>query len=276
MKCPKTVMGHAVTRYEALSGGDIGQAFRLFIDTGESFFCKQYHHDMIAEKEAAGLQELARCTALRIPRVIHAKGKTLILEYIQPQRPNKQFYARFGSAVAQLHRFSSQTFGFTHDNYIGATPQINTPEESWAFFFCEHRLAPQVKWAVSRGAGEALQRCFSAARSSIETLLSQVTEPPALLHGDLWGGNHCADEQGSPVLFDPAVYYGHREADLAMTSLFGQFPRAFYRAYEEHFPRDKNEAARRPIYQLYHILNHYNLFGGSYRTQALRVLQQFV
>ncbi|MGM0444639.1 MAG: fructosamine kinase family protein [Fibrobacterota bacterium] len=273
MKIPERVQGERVIRSTPLGGGDIGDSCRLETAGGASWFCKVYRRPGMAAAEAAGLQELSRCDSLRIPAVAEVTDHTLVLEFIHSGPRREGFYARFGRALAQMHGIQGDAFGFKEDNFIGETPQINRREESWVTFFCNHRLQYQVDLALKRGAGEQLRRLFDAAHPAIENLLQDAPEPPALLHGDLWGGNHLADQNGTPVLIDPAVYYGHREADLAMTSLFGSFPTSFYDAYEKTFPRAPGAAQREPIYKLYHILNHYNLFGGAYLSRALSILR---
>ena len=197
------------------------------------------------------------------------------------------FFEEFGRRFARLHEFRGPACGFPHDNYIGSTEQRNVPVqgswaesrdergEEWPRFFLEQRLQFQVRLAGARGHGGELERLLDHAEKRILELLATATEAPSLLHGDLWSGNYMADEEGAPCLIDPAVYYGHREADLAMTRLFGGFGEAFYRAYEEVLPLAPGQSDRLPIYQLYHVLNHLNLFGGGYYDQSRGILRRY-
>jgi fructosamine-3-kinase len=202
--------------------------------------------------------------------------------------PRKRgFFEEFGRRFAALHRHRGRACGFPQDNFIGSTPQLNQPLDGpwdgaaadngsgWPAFFLQRRLRFQARLAEGRGDGGELLRLLDRAESRIAVLLAGAIEPPVILHGDLWGGNYLVDERGEACLIDPAVYYGHREADLAMTRLFGGFDRAFYAAYEEALPLAAGHQERLPIYQLYHVLNHYNLFGGGYHDQSRRILRHY-
>jgi fructosamine-3-kinase len=211
----------------------------------------------------------------------------LVLEMIQ-QAPKKPGFAEsFGRSFARLHDHRGKAFGFAHDNFIGSTPQCNEPlsgawddieyedDSIWPEFFLQRRLRFQVRLAAKKGFGQELEQLLDRAETRIADLLGSATEPPSILHGDLWGGNFIVDDRGEACLIDPAVYYGHREADLAMTRLFGGFEPAFYRAYDEQLPLAPGHEDRLPIYQLYHILNHLNLFGGGYYAQSERILRHY-
>jgi fructosamine-3-kinase len=229
--------------------------------------------------EAQGLAELAAARALKVPRVLAhgaAAGTAfLALEWIAAVAPDARCEARLGAGLAALHGQHAARFGYGHDNFIGATPQENAWMDDWATFFREQRLRPQLARAAQRG--------FAAEVSGAERLLEVVpallagrTAAASLLHGDLWGGNWLAGEDGEPVLIDPAVYYGDREADLAMTTLFGGFGAAFYRAYEACAPRAPGWQVRTDLYNLYHVLNHANLFGGGYAHEARAMMERLL
>jgi len=211
--------------------------------------------------EADGLEALR--PHIRVPRVLDRgvkDGKAfLLLEQLDLERGGD--YAALGRMLAALHRQTGPRFGWHRDNYIGLSPQINGWRDNWAEFFRECRIRPQLELARSKG----FQLDFD---------LELDHQPqPSLLHGDLWNGNAGFTAEG-PVLFDPAVYYGDREADLAMTELFGGFPRAFYEAYNEVFPLPEGYERRKHVYNLYHLLNHLNIFGGSYLPQVQATLRR--
>ena len=248
---------------EPVAGGCIHDCFRVQIE-GRSFFLK-CNHAAQADNFAAEADGLAalRSNGMRAPEpVSHGTAGSkayLLLEYL-PLEGNRDF-AAMGRMLAQAHRKRGPRFGWHRDNFIGATPQRNGWSDDWAAFWREQRLQPQFELAKRYGfdlrlAGE---------------ILKDHRPKPALLHGDLWSGNAGFTKEG-PVVFDPAVYYGDREADLAMTELFGGFPKAFYAAYEEAYPLDSGYALRKHLYNLYHLLNHLNLFGAGYLAQVQRTL----
>ncbi len=264
--------GARVVAARPLSGGDIASAFRLELADGRQLFYKTAAGAMFPA-EARGLRELGRAGALRVPAVVAVADDFLALEAIRPGRRGPGFFEDFGRRFALLHRHSRSQFGFDEDNVIGATPQPNPSEPAgpgvWAAWYWEHRLRFQLELAERRGrASRSLSRAMARLEPRVEALLAGTDEPPSLLHGDLWGGNYLVGERGEPVLIDPAVYYGHREADLGMTLLFGGFEPSFYRAYQRAWPLVEGWRRRVPIYQLYHVLNHLNLFGGGYGQQA--------
>ncbi|MCB9643404.1 MAG: fructosamine kinase family protein [Myxococcales bacterium] len=274
-------MGAAVQEHHAVSGGCIADARCVRLVDGRSCFIKSMDGGQQPFlQEAHGLRELAKGGALRIPQVLHVEEDLLILEWLGQGRPKDGFMEILGRGLAQLHRVPSTAFGFYEDNFLGASPQLNTPQEtgmSWATFYWEKRLFPQWQWAEQKGLATAdLRRLMGRLEDRLEGLLAGSEEAPALLHGDLWSGNVMADAQGAPCLIDPAVYYGHREAELGMTSLFGGFGSAFYRAYEEAFPLPDGHLERRGLYELYHVLNHLNLFGSGYLGQAVQLLRRYV
>jgi fructosamine-3-kinase len=271
-----------------LGGGCIADAaIARFADESRVFVKRLAGQPGMFEAEAAGLSALEEAGVIRVPRVFAVSEEALVLEMIEAASRRSDFFADFGRRFAGLHRQRGKACGFPGDNFIGSTPQPNQPLDGpwehaaaddgsgWPGFFLERRLRFQVGLAAARGRPE-LARLLDGAEALIEELLSCAVEPPVLLHGDLWGGNYIVDEHGEACLIDPAVYYGHREADLAMTRLFGGFDSAFFAAYDEALPLEPGHAERLPIYQLYHVLNHCNLFGGGYYEQSRRILMRYV
>ncbi|MDH3619352.1 MAG: fructosamine kinase family protein [Gammaproteobacteria bacterium] len=251
-----------------VSGGDISAAWRvgdLFLKTGPvtSF-------DMFSA-EAEGLEELAAAQAVRVPRVqgcnIVSDTAFIALEWLEFERPTRDTEARFGEQLAALHQVTQQRFGWHRDNTIGLTPQRNDPSDNWVDFFREHRLGFQLRLARENGFSGSLQAQGAQLLKRLPVFFEDYEPRPALLHGDLWGGNWGSCD-GAPVIFDPAVYYGDPESDLAMTRLFGGFGRAFYDAYAERMPPASGSHDRSDLYQLYHVLNHLNLFGSGYLGRA--------
>lgn len=262
-----------------VSGGDINRAFRILTREGD-FFLKYNTAapDDFFEKEAYGLQKLREpATGLRIPRVIaagrpdtHTPG-FLLLEYIQTGSAGDSTV--FGQELARLHLIKKDMFGLDTDNYIGSLPQKNGAHKSWEPFFVEERIEPQLRMAIQSG------KFSSGILKNWNRLISELPSifPPAkpsLLHGDLWGGNYLFDESGTAVLIDPAVYYGHPEMDLAFTRMFGGFSDDFYEGYKSVSPIEHGFSDRIPIYNLYPLLVHVNLFGGHYITQAKQILER--
>jgi len=230
------------------------------------------------ESEAAGLAELKKVNVIKVPEVIHVSNDFLLLEYVSPGIKKLNFWELFGRSFALLHKFIASTFGFYTDNYLGSNLQINESKtsEGWAEFFFTNRLLIQFKLAEKNNLVDSLFRnSFIKLEKRINSILdNQVL--PSLLHGDLWSGNYIIAPDGSACLIDPAVYYGHREADLAMTKLFGGFSNVFYESYNNEFPLDKGYEYREGIYKLYHILNHLNLFGRGYYQQAISLINYYL
>lgn len=225
---------------------------------------------------------LAQAEGPRVPRVLafleEGSDQLLLMEYIEPGSRGGDFHVRFGRALARLHRTNrNDRCGFYRDNHIGSTPQRNTWSSDWFRFFGEHRLLYQVNLARERGLADQqmMRRTENLVKQLPELLPGLDDNRPSLLHGDLWGGNYLVDRYGDPVLVDPAAYYGHREADLAMTGLFGGFSPAFYRAYQEEWPLEPGFDRRRDLYNLYHLLNHLNLFGSGYLAGCQAILRRF-
>lgn len=264
----KVLPGDAVP----LGGGCINQAYRLVSDDGRSWFVKvnQARGLSMFQAELAGLQELTSAEAVRVPVPVctgTAAGEAfLVMEYVSLGRGGNA--GELGRCLARMHRRTSDRFGWRMDNTIGSTPQVNTPAGDWTEFWRDHRLGFQLRLAASKGYGGSLQKKGARLMEAFPALFDDHAPLPSLLHGDLWGGNWSTDDRGQPVIYDPAVYYGDREADLAMTELFGGFGAEFYRAYGESYRLDSGYAVRKTFYNIYHILNHLNLFGGGYGAQA--------
>lgn len=261
----------------AIGGGCINSAYVMEGDK-QRYFVKINAAAKVPmfEAEALGLQEIARTDTVRVPQPV-CWGSTeesayLVLEYIEFGSDTAGSAERLGQQLARMHQVHASRYGWRIDNTIGTTPQINTPAHDWVAFWREHRLGYQLGLAARNGYGGGLQRQGERLLETFGALFTDYTPPPALLHGDLWGGNQAADAAGNPVIFDPAVYYGDREADLAMTELFGGFGNRFYQAYRAEYPLDQGYETRKTLYNLYHVLNHLNLFGGSYLAQAQRMI----
>ncbi|AGA91135.1 fructosamine-3-kinase [Thioflavicoccus mobilis 8321] len=256
-----------------VGGGCINTALRLG-DGQREYFIKLNDAAGLAmfEAEATGLAALAATETLRVPSPLctgTSSGQAfLAMEYIPlGGRPRGDGAATAGRLLAAMHRASTAEFGWERDNTIGSSPQPNTPERDWVVFWRERRLGHQLQLAAANGYRGRLQERGVLLLERFGALIDH-TPVPSLLHGDLWGGNMGFGPEGEPVIFDPAVYYGDREADLAMTELFGGFGGDFYAAYREAWPLAPGYAVRKTLYNLYHILNHLNLFGGGYRAQA--------
>lgn len=237
--------------------------------TDTDCFVKTGDADMLAA-EADGLAALA--SHLRVPRMLAVGTGWLALEWLEFGRASVTSAARLGEDLARLHLAPQARFGWPRANFIGATQQFNTPSDDWIGFFRDQRLGFQLRLAAENGYRGGLQEQGVELSARLPRCFAGYTPRPSLLHGDLWGGNWGACVDGGPAVFDPAVYYGDREADLAMTELFGGFPLEFYAAYWAHVPADAGYALRRELYNFYHVLNHLNLFGEAYLAQAERML----
>ncbi len=268
-------LGAPVEAAAPVYGGDINQAARIEAG-GTPYFVKWSDGAPPAmfPAEAYGLRLLRAPGAIRVPEVV-AQGDAdgdcpayLVLEWIETgsRRGDRDAaMERFGTALAALHRVEADAHGLDRDNFIGRLPQPNTPAPSWSAFYRDRRIGAQV--ALARRLGRLPARradLLERLMARLPDLLDDTISPPALLHGDLWGGNYLLDDAGEPVLIDPAVYYGHREMDLAMSELFGGFSPRFYDAYHAAYPIDPDYEERRALYQLYYLLVHLNLFGESY------------
>ncbi len=271
----------AVLGLEAVSGGDISQAFRLRT-TGLDYFVKVNSAAMrpMFIAEAAALKKISESDAVRVPEPVRCGeggGESwLILEWLDLQRGDNECAREFGRSLARMHQVGADEHGWNGDNFIGSTPQRNTWTRSWASFYASERLAVQAELAARLPLTQRLARSLFALCDVVPQLLADHEPSPSLLHGDLWGGNWAALTDNTPVMFDPAAYYGDRETDLAMTELFGGFSSGFYDAYNDAWPLSASYPERRKLYQLYHIANHANLFGGSYVAQALAITERLL
>lgn len=269
----KSATGRAfsIEHCRSLGGGCINAA-QVIEGNGQRYFVKlnQASRADMFEAEAAGLEEISSTATIRVPQPI-AHGEAgdqafLVLEYLD--MGGRDSGERLGRQLAEMHRHTAAQFGWKRDNTIGATHQPNTWADSWIGFLRKHRLGYQLELARQNGHGGSLQHKGERLLARLGEFFSGYQPVPSLLHGDLWGGNAATLDTGEPVIFDPAVYYGDRETDLAMTELFGGFSTRFYSAYKEAWPLDAGYRARKTLYNLYHILNHANLFGGGYAGQA--------
>jgi fructosamine-3-kinase len=258
-------------RWTRHGGSSFHETWRL--DLGRTpFFVKinTPEHASMLDAEADGLRALGAANAVQVPTPIACgvagEYAYLALGWLEFGRGGRD--ATLGLALAQLHRTTAPRFGGPRPNTIGTTPQDNAWSDDWAAFFRDRRIAPQLELAARRGHEGSLQRDGERLLATIPALLAGHAPEPSLLHGDLWAGNAAALATGEPAIFDPATYYGDRESDLAMTELFGGFDRDFYAAYREAWPLPTGYETRRTLYNLYHVLNHLNLFGGGYRAQA--------
>jgi fructosamine-3-kinase len=268
-------------RLTPVNGGDINSAYQL--QTAElNWFIKLNRADLldmfIAESE--GLQALAATNTVQVPQVIsvgsHQRHAYLILNFIPLKALRGQSAITFAQQLAQLHQQPQAYFGWHRDNTIGSTPQFNQRHQEWPSFWQQQRLGKQLQLAADNGYLGNLQKQGEKLCQQVPAFFKSYQPQPALLHGDLWGGNVAADTQGQPVLFDPACYFGDRETDLAMTELFGGFNADFYAAYNAAYPLDTGYKTRKNLYNLYHILNHLNLFGTGYLQQAQQMINQLL
>lgn len=279
-------LGHPVTvsRRVRLGGGSIAVAERLETNAG-TFVLKSHDGPPpgLFATEANGLEALrASGTSLTIPRVISAGDDPfphLLLEYLDSGRSGRRpgFDEELGHGLAGLHRATHARFGFDADNYCGATPQVNAWRDQWVDFYREARLASQIDLAHRAGllGARDVARCHQLL-GRLDDLIAEPPEGPALIHGDLWSGNLHVDAAGGPALLDPAVSFSHREADLGMMTLFGGFTARVFGAYDEAFPLEPGWRERTPLYQLYHLLNHLNLFGAGYHAEVMAIVGRFV
>ena len=265
-----------VKQTRALAGGCICQAWLLSDDGGRRYFVKT--HDKpppgMFAAEAAGLEDLGRTGSLRTPAIVHVDTHFLLLDYIESGPAGRQSWEQLGRALAENQSNPLPRFGYPIDNFCGRTPQINTPTDDGHAFFTEYRLRYQGKLAVDANLmTHADMDRLQELCARIETLIPR--QQAVLLHGDLWSGNVLFDSAGAPVLIDPASYWGWAEADIGMTALFGGFDRRFYAAWDEAAKPLPGWQDRLPLYNLYHLLNHLNLFGRSYHSQVQSILKAY-
>ncbi|MFE1747220.1 fructosamine kinase family protein [Coleofasciculus sp. H7-2] len=263
---------------QSVSGGCINQGYAVS-DGQRTYFIKINQASLVDmfEAEALGLQQMLETHTIRVPKPIGwgtgGNSAYIVLEWLEIGRGDTHSWEEMGRMLAAMHKCAGKdAFGWDRNNTIGSTPQINNWTADWAEFYAKHRLGYQFQLA-RRGAHFPQQEQLLAA---IPELLADYHPQPSLVHGDLWGGNAGFTASGEPVIFDPAAYYSDREVDIAMTELFGGFPPAFYRGYNEVFPLDPGYERRKRLYNLYHILNHFNLFGGGYSSQANGMIERIL
>jgi fructosamine-3-kinase len=263
----------------SVGGGCINQGYQVS-DGNLTFFVKLNQADQLEmfEAEALGLRQMAEAQAIRVPKPIcvgtAGNSAYIVLEWLELGRGRSQAWADLGRKLARMHQFQKSTaFGWERDNTIGSTPQKNPWTSSWVDFFTQYRIGYQLELGHRNG---GRFRNGDRLLEQIPELLADHTPKPSIVHGDLWSGNAAVTQSGEPVIFDPATYWGDREVDLAMTELFGGFPAEFYRGYDEIFAIDAGYHQRKKLYNLYHILNHFNLFGGGYESQANRMIDQLI
>jgi fructosamine-3-kinase len=275
----KTGTAFTVAERQAVGGGCINQAYQIG-NGRQSFFIKLNQASQVAmfEAEAQGLKDMYDSQTIRVPKPVCwgtvDNAAYLAMEWLELGGGGSDAWGRMGTALAAMHRVTStQGFGWHQPNTIGATPQPNPWTGTWLEFYREHRLRHQFRLAGRRGGRFPRQHELLMA---LPDLLAGHNPASSLVHGDLWSGNAAVTAEGDPVILDPATYYGDREVDIAMTELFGRFPAAFYEAYNAAYPLEAGYTTRKTLYNLYHILNHFNLFGGSYEAQANRMIDQLL
>jgi fructosamine-3-kinase len=267
---------------QTISGGSINQAY-LVSNGQERYFVKLNQSNLVEmfAAEVKGLSEIAGTETIKVPTVICwgvADDRSyLVLEHLDLiDNATPQNWNQMGRDLATMHRIRispDRQFGWHIDNTIGSTPQVNTWEDNWAMFFANHRIGYQLELAQSNG-GKFPRAAQLIAK--IPELLANYRPKPSLVHGDLWSGNAGFTTAGVPVIFDPATYWGDREVDVAMAALFGGFPNAFFQGYADVYPLDPDYSTRKILYDLYHILNHHNLFGGNYQGQANNMIDRLL
>jgi fructosamine-3-kinase len=262
---------------QSVGGGCINSAFKA-TDNERSYFIKTNsarYADMF-EAEARALYEMAASKTVRVPEPVcfgeYGGQCYVVMEYLE--LGGRADMAGLGRKLADMHRVTADRFGWHIDNTIGTTPQPNTQSDDWVEFWREQRLGFQLETAARNGYGGELQRLGERLLADMPALFINHNPQPSMLHGDLWGGNYGALRDGTPVIFDPALYYGDREADLAMTTLFGGFGGQFYAAYNEAWSLDEGYEVRKTFYNIYHIINHMNMFGGGYHGQAISMIER--
>lgn len=275
----ETEQEFAIANTKSVSGGCINQGYQVS-SKDRTYFVKLNDVskvDMFAA-EALGLKQMYATKTITVPQPVcwgtAANSSYLVLQWLDLGGGSNQSWTEMGRQLAAMHRVgTSKDFGWSRNNTIGSTPQINTWMDNWADFFAEQRIGYQLKLAQRRGGN------FPESNRVVDLVRNKLTEwqpPVSLVHGDLWSGNAAISSDGAPIILDPATYYGDRETDLAMTELFGGFPTAFYNGYNEAWELDSGYRQRKSIYNLYHVLNHFNLFGGGYASQAKTIIQRLL
>lgn len=270
--------GFSVDQQKALSGGSINNAYLLIAEDNRQYFVKTNQAGKVKmfEAEAKGLQAMALSNTIRVPEVVcfgeNQKQSYIVLEYLDMTGQANQ--TELGQQLAAMHSVQSSQFGWDIDNTIGVTPQPNQKMDDWLVFWRDKRLGFQLELAAQNGYAGELQVLGEKLLVEMPKLFTGRDIQPSMLHGDLWGGNVAGLRDGTPVIYDPAFYYGDREADIAMTYVFGGFTPAFYSSYQEAYPLDDGFSVRKVFYNVYHIINHLNMFGGGYHGQSIQMLKQ--
>ncbi|MBD2577677.1 fructosamine kinase family protein [Oscillatoria sp. FACHB-1406] len=265
-----------VQQHRSVGGGCINQGYSI-TDGARTYFVKLNQASQLEmfEAEALGLQQMYDTQSIRVPQPLCCgmsdRNSYIVMEWLEFGRADNAAWEEMGRKLAQMHAYPSPNgkFGWERNNTIGSTPQVNAWMDNWSEFFAEQRIGYQIRLAKRRGGSFPDTNATIAA---IQEVLADWQPSPSLVHGDLWSGNAACTAAGEPAILDPATYWGDREVDLAMTELFGGFPAAFYRGYNAVFPLNEGYQRRKTLYNLYHILNHFNLFGGGYESQARRML----
>ncbi|MEL6581447.1 MAG: fructosamine kinase family protein [Cyanobacteria bacterium J06621_12] len=270
----------AIANTQSVSGGCINQGYKISSSDSSVYFVKindAAQVEMFAA-EALGLKQMHATETITVPQPVcwgtAGNSSYIVLQWLDLARGNDQGWTAMGHQLAAMHRAgTNNNFGWSQNNTIGSTPQINTWMDNWADFFAQQRIGYQLKLAQRRGGSfPESNRVVNAVREKLTDRKPQ----PSLVHGDLWSGNAAIAADGSPIILDPATYYGDRETDIAMTELFGGFPGAFYHGYNQAWQLDHGYEQRKNIYNLYHVLNHFNLFGGGYGNQARRIIEKII
>lgn len=275
-------LGETIISDSSVSGGCIADSRIIKTSEGNRYFLKTHSGKPgMFLKEANGLNEMANAKCIRVPEVILADESFLLLENIEQGSKTGNFFTKFGQEFACMHKHTSDEYGYFEDNYIGSSPQYNMAngkeKTSWAEFYFQKRILPQLRMAEENGYGRGeMASAVHKLEGKMKHILEGSEEPPCIIHGDLWGGNYLCDADGNAVLIDPAAYFGHREADLAMTKMFGGFSGEFYASYQKVYPLEKNWKYRENLYLLYHYLNHLNLFGTGYYQTSINLINFYL
>lgn len=271
---------HRIEEISGLTFSNYQEYGGVIVDSsGNRYYLKRGKRGLNYICEANGVAEIKSKKIIETPEVVAVDKEFILTRYIMGVDRHEDFFEDFGKKLALLHQCHSESFGFYENNFIGANPQINIPSQeeeakSWPAFYLNKRLIPQFNMAKKRGyINDAMDKNFSILSEKIYEIIGDSQEKPSLLHGDLWSGNFLVNSSGYVTVIDPAVYYGHREAEIAMTRLFGLFPDTFYDSYNKLFPLKPGWVQRQPLYKLYHLLNHLNIFGNSYLYEVKSILE---